>query len=290
MKTAIDPFGINTTTGPAPSGFAVRARMRAKRLLKANGHVAGLVRVMEGEKPRNPDDVYLRESIRLAQQGDAAAFEFIYRLHCRRVYCLCLRMVKDPTEAEDLAQEAFMQVFRKIHTFRGESAFSSWLHRLTANIVLMRLRRKQLSSTSLDRVFVGDDGDDRARNEAGGPDVRLTGIFDRANLQRAVDQLPEGYKAMFILHDVEGYQHKEIAEILRCSVGTSKSQLHKARKAIREFLQTAGACFRASTWPIRGQQFSQAKADRRLSVDQPKVSGLIIPGVHRQNVLHAQNE
>jgi RNA polymerase sigma-70 factor, ECF subfamily len=169
-------------------------------------------------------------------------------------------MVKDPTEAEDLAQEAFMQVFRKIHTFRGESAFSSWLHRLTANIVLMRLRRKKLSSTSLDRVFVGDDGDDRPRNEAGGPDVRLTGIFDRANLQRAVDQLPEGYKAMFILHDVEGYQHKEIAEILRCSVGTSKSQLHKARKAIREFLQTAGACFRASTWPIRGQQLSQAKS------------------------------
>jgi hypothetical protein len=108
MKTAIDSFRINTTTGPAPSGFAVRARMRAKRLLKANGHVAGLVRVMGGEKSRNPDDVYLRENIRLAQQGDAAAFEFIYRLHCRRVYCLCLRMVKDPTEAEDLAQDLYL--------------------------------------------------------------------------------------------------------------------------------------------------------------------------------------
>jgi RNA polymerase sigma-70 factor (ECF subfamily) len=117
----------------------------------------------------------------------------------------------------------------------------------------MRLRRKKLSSTSLDQVFVRDDGDDRPRNEAGGPDVRLTGIFDRANLQRAVDQLPEGYKAMFILHDVEGYQHKEIAEILRCSVGTSKSQLHKARKAIREFLQSL---------QHHGSQAERAAADR----------------------------
>jgi RNA polymerase sigma-70 factor (ECF subfamily) len=255
MKTAIDPFGINTTTRPAPSGFAVRARMRAKRLLKPNGHVAGVVRVMGGEKSRDPDDIHLRESIRLAQQGDAAAFEFIYRLHCRRVYSLCLRMVKDPSEAEDLAQEAFMQVFRKIHTFRGESAFSSWLHRLTANIVLMRLRRKKPTSTSLDQVFLANDGEVRPGYEAGGPDVRLTGVFDRANLQRAVNQLPQGYKAMFILHDVEGYQHKEIAEILRCSVGTSKSQLHKARKAIREFLQSL---------QHHGRQAERAAADRSL--------------------------
>ena len=238
MKTAIDPFCINATTGLAPSGFRGRARKKAKRLSNASGHVFGAVLGMGKEKPRNPDDTYLREAIRLAQQGDAAAFEFIYRLHCRRVYSLCLRMVKNPSEAEDLAQEAFMQVFRKIHTFRGESAFSSWLHRLTANIVLMRLRRKKLTSISFDQVFVGDDGNERPSNEAGGPDVRLTGIFDRANLQRAVNQLPEGYKAMFILHDVQGYQHKEIAEILGCSVGTSKSQLHKARRGIREFLRS----------------------------------------------------
>lgn len=238
MKNAIDPSRINASTGLAPSGFAGRARIKAKRFWEVIGHVAEVSRVMREEKPRNPDAAHLTEAIHLAQQGDVAAFEFIYRLHCRRVYALCLRMVKDPSEAEDLTQEAFLQVFRKIHTFRGESAFSSWLHRLTANIVLMRLRRKKLTSTSLDQVFAADDGEDRPGYEVGGPDVRLTGVFDRANLQRAVNQLPQGYKAMFILHDVEGYQHKEIAEILRCSVGTSKSQLHKARKAIREFLQS----------------------------------------------------
>jgi DNA-directed RNA polymerase specialized sigma24 family protein len=115
----------------------------------------------------------LKEAIRLAQQGDAAAFETIYQLHCRRVYALCLRMVGDPTEAEDLTQEAFLQLFRKIHTFRGESAFSSWLHR---------------------------------------------------------------YRSMFLLHDVQGFEHNEIATMLGCSVGNSKSQLHKARKRLRELL------------------------------------------------------
>jgi RNA polymerase sigma-70 factor (ECF subfamily) len=171
------------------------------------------------EKPPSPDNGSLEEAVRLAQEGDAAAFEFLYRLHNRRVYSLCLRMVKDPSDAEDLTQDAFMQVFRKIHTFRGEAAFSSWLYRLTANIVLMRLRRKKLSSTSLDQMLVGHDGDDRSRNEPGTPDLRLTGIFDRCNLVRAVSQLPEGYKTTFLLH-VQGYQHKEIAEMLGCSVGT----------------------------------------------------------------------
>ena len=105
------------------------------------------------KKPGNPDNSSLSDVIQLAQRGDVGAFELIYRLHCRRVYTLCLRMVKDPGEAEDLTQEAFMQLFRKIHTFRGEAAFSSWLHRLTANIVLMRLRKRKPISTSLDQIF-----------------------------------------------------------------------------------------------------------------------------------------
>src|SRR6201993_5013567 len=191
----------------------------------------------EQRPPYTLDNASLREAISLAQQGDGSAFELLYRLHCKRVYALCLRMVRVASEAEELTQEAFMQVFRKIHTFRGESAFSSWLHRLTVNIVLMRLRKKKLTLTSLDQVHGSDEGGDRPRDEAGGPDVRLTGIFDRANLQRAVSQLPRGYKAAFILHDLQGYRHNEIAEILGCSVGTCKSQLHRARKAIREFLQ-----------------------------------------------------
>ena len=201
------------------------------------------------EKSLNPDNPSISDVIQLAQRGDVGAFELIYRLHCRRVYNLCRRMAKDPGEAEDLTQEAFMQLFRRIRTFRGESAFSTWLHRLTANIVLMHLRKKKPVSTSLDQMFAYDDGDDRLRNEVGHPDLRLTGIFDRVNLQRAVKQLPEGYRAMFILHDVHGYEHKEIAEILGCSVGTSKSQLHKARRQIREFL--------------RGTQHHRGQADRR---------------------------
>src|SRR5882724_1781641 len=113
-------------------------------------------------KALKPDAAFLKEAIRLAQLGDEAAFETIYQIHSRRVYALCLRMVGDPAEAEDLTQEAFLQLFRKIHTFRGESAFSSWLHRLTANIVLMRLRKKSLPVASLEETAEPDE-------ESGGP-------------------------------------------------------------------------------------------------------------------------
>ncbi len=175
--------------------------------------------------------------IRLAQRGDAAAFECIYRLHSRRVYALCLRMVGNTTEAEDLTQEAFLQLFRKIHTFRGESAFSTWLHRLSVNIVLMRLRKKSLAQTSLEEIIEPDEEMDGPRMEFGAPDPLLTGSIDRINLQRAIDQLPLGYKAAFVLHDIEGYEHHEVAEIMGCSAGNSKSQLHKARMRLRELLQ-----------------------------------------------------
>jgi RNA polymerase sigma-70 factor (ECF subfamily) len=183
-----------------------------------------------------PDAASLKETIRLAQAGDGAAFETIYQLHSRRVYALCLRMVGDPVEAEDLTQEAFLQLFRKIHTFRGESAFSSWLHRLTANIVLMRFRKKRLIAVSLDEMTRPDEERERPIIEFGAPDLRLIGVFDRVNLQTAVEQLPEGYKSMFLLHDVQGFEHNEIAAMLGCSVGNSKSQLHKARKRLRELL------------------------------------------------------
>jgi RNA polymerase sigma-70 factor (ECF subfamily) len=188
-------------------------------------------------KPLKPDTATLKEAIRLAQQGDAAAFETIYQMHSRRVYSLCLRMVGDAIEAEDLTQEAFLQLFRKIHTFRGESAFSSWLHRLTTNIVLMRFRKKRPVSVSLDELIGPDNEKDRPAFELGGPDLRLTGLFDRVNLHAALEQLPDGYRHMFLLHDVQGYEHNEIASMLGCSVGNSKSQLHKARKRLRELLQ-----------------------------------------------------
>jgi RNA polymerase sigma-70 factor (ECF subfamily) len=186
-----------------------------------------------------PDAEALRDAIRLAQRGDAAAFETIYQLHSRRVYALCLRMIGDPVEAEDLTQEAFLQLFRKIHTFRGESAFSSWLHRLTANIVLMRFRKKRPVSISLDEVTRHDEEKERPVFEIGVPDLRLSGLFDRVNIHAALEKLPEGYRSMFLLHDVDGYEHNEIAGILGCSVGNSKSQLHKARKRLRELLPDA---------------------------------------------------
>jgi len=180
--------------------------------------------------------VALKATVRRAQQGDAAAFETIFQLHSRRVYALCLRMVNDPMEAEDLAQDAFLQLFRKIHTFRGESAFSSWLHRLTANVVLMSFRRKKPQATSLDEMMRWDDDSEMARVELGGVDPRLSGVCDRLNLQTAIEGLPDGYRLIFLLHDVHGYEHNEIARILDCSVGNSKSQLHKARKRLRASL------------------------------------------------------
>ena len=178
----------------------------------------------------------LDETIRLAQQGDAAAFEAIYHLHSRRVYSLCLRMIGDPADAEELTQEAFLQLFRKIHTFRGESAFSSWLHRLTANIVLMRFRKKRPPIFSLDEMLRENDESDRPSFEIGTADLHLAGVADRLHLQGALRELPDGYKLMFMMHDVQGYEHNEIAKILGCSIGNSKSQLHKARKRLRDLL------------------------------------------------------
>ena len=177
------------------------------------------------------------EAIRRAQQGDAQAFERIYRLHNRRVYALCLRMVGNTAEAEDLTQDAFLQLFRKIATFRGESAFSTWLHRLAVNVVLMRLRKKTLAETSLDEPTEPDEENSGPRKDIGGPDLRLSGSVDRVNLERAVEQLPPGYRSVFVLHDVQGYEHNEIAVIMNCSIGNSKSQLHKARMRLRELLQ-----------------------------------------------------
>jgi RNA polymerase sigma-70 factor (ECF subfamily) len=177
------------------------------------------------------------EAIRLAQQGDAGAFERMYRLHSRRVYALCLRMVGNTAEAEDLTQDAFLQLFRKIGTFRGESAFSTWLHRLAVNVVLMKLRKKTLSETSLEESTDPEDESSGPRREIGAPDLLLTGSIDRVHLQRAIEQLPPGYRQVFVLHDVQGYEHNEIANLMDCSIGNSKSQLHKARMRLRELLQ-----------------------------------------------------
>jgi RNA polymerase sigma-70 factor (ECF subfamily) len=145
-------------------------------------------------------------------------------------------MVGNPSDAEDLMQEAFLQLFRKIGTFRGESAFSTWLHRMTVNVVLMRLRKKSLPAASLEETTEPDEETGGPRKDIGAPDLRLSGAVDRVNLERSIEKLP-GYRTVFVLHDVQGFEHNEIAGIMGCSVGNSKSQLHKARTRLRELLQ-----------------------------------------------------
>jgi len=175
-----------------------------------------------------------REALKLARQGDSAAFERLYRLHCHRVYALCLRMVRNPSLAEDLTQETFLAAFRGIRDFQGHSAFSTWLHRVARNTVLMCFRKKRLNEVSLDEIADARKEDGRAPVELGTRDQRVEGLPDRVLLQAAVGRLSEGFRAALVLHDVHGYEHREIASILGWATGTSKSQLHKARLRVRE--------------------------------------------------------
>jgi RNA polymerase sigma-70 factor (ECF subfamily) len=180
------------------------------------------------------------EAIERAKSGDAESFEGLYGLHKRRVYSLCLRMTGNTAEAEDLTQEAFLQLYRKIATFRGESAFSTWLHRLAVNVVLMHLRKKGLPEISLDEALEPQH-EDGPKKDIGARDNVLAGSIDRVNLERAIESLPPGYRIIFVLHDVEGYEHNEIAEMMGCSIGNSKSQLHKARMKLRDLLKLSRA-------------------------------------------------
>lgn len=168
----------------------------------------------------------------LASTGDMPAFEELYRRHNRRVYSLCLRMTQNTAEAEDLAQEVFIQLFRKIGSFRGESAFTTWLHRLTVNQVLMHFRKRgvRLEQTT-------EDGETPVQVERGTERPGQMPVVERIALDKAISQLPPGYRTVFVLHDVEGHEHEEIARMLGCSVGTSKSQLHKARMKLRGLLR-----------------------------------------------------
>jgi len=142
------------------------------------------------------------EAIERAKLGDAEAFRVLYDKHKRRVYSLCLRMTANTAEAEDLAQEAFLQLYRKIATFRGESAFSTWLHRLSVNVVLMHLRKKSLPVVSLEETTQTTE-EDSPKRDFGADDVALTGSIDRLQLQRAVESLPPGYRTIFVLHDIK---------------------------------------------------------------------------------------
>jgi len=175
-------------------------------------------------------------------RGDLLPFEELFKLYHGKVYAVCLRMTGNPAEAEDLSQEVFVQVFRKLGTFRGESAFSTWLHRLTVNQVLMYFRKSRSR-----REQLTEDGQLPERIVKGRNALTSSPILDRLALTETIVKLAPGYRAVFVLHDVEGLQHLEIASILGCSVGSSKSQLHRARMKMRRLLRRSTHSGQAAT-------------------------------------------
>jgi len=190
---------------------------------------------MEQAERKMESNLAEAEAIEQAKAGVATAFEYLYKAHAKNVYGVCLRMLKNAAEAEDLTQQAFLQLFRKIATFRGESGFATWLHRVTVNLVLMHLRRRKPTETVVEYLEpYGAEGE--GHRELGREDPSVAGAIDRMNLARAIGQLPAGYKKFFLLHDVFGYAHQEIADRLGCSLGCSKSQVHRARKRLRRLL------------------------------------------------------
>jgi RNA polymerase sigma-70 factor, ECF subfamily len=221
---------------PAPAAVAVISGSKGKQFMESGNPESAVASVVAETIPSPAELTPDQQILVRAQAGDHAAFAQLYGTHKRRVYSLCLRMLGNIAEAEDLTQESFLQLHRKIATFRGDSAFSTWLHRLTINVVLMHLRKKGLNLISLDEAL--DPSPDSAPMRSfGTPDLRLTGAIDRMTLEKAVEDLPAGYRLIFVLHDIEGYEHNEIATLLDCSIGNSKSQLHKARMKLREALR-----------------------------------------------------
>src|SRR5580765_8613294 len=178
-----------------------------------------------------------------AAQGDMAAFEEVYKRHHRRVYSICLRMLQNASEAEDLTQDVFIQLYRKIGSFRGDSAFTTWLHRMTVNQVLMHFRKRTVKFEK-----TTEEGETPVQIVPGTESPFKMPIVDRIAIDTAIAQLPEGYKNVFVLHDVEGFEHEEVAKILGCSVGTSKSQLHKARLKMRKLLKKKANPRLIGTW------------------------------------------
>ena len=189
---------------------------------------------------RKNDDQSQRDTsvgslVRRAQAGDEEAFASLYQSHQKRVYAVCLQMTKNVADAEDLTQDAFLQVFRSVNSFRGDSAFSTWLYRVAVNTVLMKLRRRKSPPLlSLDEPV--SNTSPSLKRDVGKVDPRLSGTVDRIALRRAKQELPAGCRQIFDLHEVMGYQHHEIAQLLRCSIGNSKSQLHKAKVKMRSVL------------------------------------------------------
>lgn len=231
MLECVIPFGTTAfgtltseITKSRPSSRQAKARERDAA--SARSKRDELVTVTQSPKATD------YELTQAASGGDMSAFEQLYERHNRRVYSLCLRMTSNTAEAEDLTQEVFIQLFRKTGSFRGESAFTTWLHRLTVNQVLMHFRKRGVKMEQ-----TTDDGETPIQIVMGTENAARMPIVDRIALDKAISQLPPGYRTVFILHDIEGHEHEEVARMIGVSVGTSKSQLHKARMKLRGLLK-----------------------------------------------------
>lgn len=186
-----------------------------------------MARAVEGEGARVPDGD-IASIVRRAQNGDQSAFELLYREHVGHIYALCLRVSGDPARAEELTQDAFVRAWAKLGSFRGEAAFSSWLYRLALNVVSAS-RRSERRRWARVRTMVESSSSQGSSAES----APAAGI----DLERAIRSLPAGARAVFVLHDIDGYGHKEIAELMGVAPGTSKAQLHRARRLLREALE-----------------------------------------------------
>jgi len=219
-------------SGPGPWAFKPPSGLRHLiRVLRTAvwsepaAPLGGVIPLVNEEDPRAEE----RRLVSRAQAGDMAAFEELYRRNVGRVYALCMRMAGDASLAEELAQDVFVRAWERLGTFRGESAFSSWLHPLTVNVALSerRARRRRVA-----RVMTTDDLTPFEKpTRTPGPEASL-------DLEKALAALPPGARSVFVLHDVEGYRHQEIAEMTGVAEGTSKAQLHRARRMMRETLGT----------------------------------------------------
>ena len=197
--------------------------MEALLTARARDYSPGMVSL---HKPELTEEAHW---IARAQRSDARAFESLYRLHVDRVYGLCLRMTGNVSEAEDCAQEAFIQAWNKLDKFRGDSAFGTWMHRIAVNTVLGRMRK---SKREQDRIQVA--------YEASSSPVSVADTGELRDLSDAVDRLPEGARHVFVLHAVYGYSHEETGQMLDIAAGTSKAQLHRARRLLAQQLQEQG--------------------------------------------------
>jgi RNA polymerase sigma-70 factor (ECF subfamily) len=178
------------------------------------------------------------DAVSRAQVGDEDAFSELYAKNKKHVFSICLRMVRDFSLAEDLTQDTFLQVHRKLASFRGDAVFSTWLHRLAVNTVLMHLRKRALAVVSLDHLMESVP-EERAGRSFGTRDLTQAGVIDRLAIEGAIETMAPGYRIVFLLHDIHGFDHGEIASMLECTCGNTKSQLHKARRAMRGALTAA---------------------------------------------------